>query len=458
MKSRPETVLERRRVRAPAPHHALAQASACLWACAWLASHALADMYTVRRDGATIVPTRESTIIMDSEEVVIEPHEYGYRATAVFELRNPSDEAVSCTVAFPVAGSTLQLGRYTDFSIEGRAADAADGAWDTLAFEVKRGTADPRRWDSFARPAPERVADFTEAVVWEAGWAPRQTRWFRVRFDMGEPKYLAGTTHLASGTQLTYIVSTGALWAAPIGRARITIRTHQSDPQEDAFGPRNRRLVSYAEEAVWTSPTEVTWSFENWIPREEIWLRDVSWRGIAWADLQHYRYILPGVYRGAEAHYSAATIDTLVEEELSLAREYFPARIAIPLETKKLHVLIADWLLHEIYARHGDTFYLGPWDGKELPAGTVGIGDHSLHSSWYGRFCGYGWHGGWYKPVRPVRPSELSTGERQNAAFLIAYLAELRGSLPQEARDFQAPIHTPGLGPFLPKPHHGPGR
>lgn len=411
-------------------------------------------MYTVRRDGSTLVPMRESTIIMDSEDVDIEPHDYGYEATAVFELRNPSDEPVSCTIAFPVAGSKLEYGSYSHFSIEGRPAGGTDGVWDAVAFEIKPGAANPRHWDSFVRPAPERVADFTEVVVWEASWAPRETRWFRVRFDMGRPKYIAGSTDLASGTQLTYIVSTGALWAAPIGRARITIRTTALDPDEDVFGPRNRRLLSYPDRAIWTSPTEVTWRFEDWTPGEEIWLRDVFWRGLAWADLRSYHYLLPGVYRGDKARYSAATLDSLVEEELSLAREYFPKRIAIPLETKKLHVLVADWLLHEIYARHGDTFYLGVWDGRNLPKGALGIGDTRLHSTWYDRFCPYGWHGGWYNPTRPVRSSELSTLERRNAAFLIDYLAELRASLPQEARDHQAPIHTPGLGPFSAKPLH----
>lgn len=418
-----------------------------------------ADTYTVRREGAAVVPVQETTIIMDSENVLIERHEYGYRATADFILRNPSEKSVNCTLAFPVAGSTLGVGRYKDFTIERRTGEAVDPSWLAVACEVRPGTSKPREWDSFTRPTPATVDAFTEAVVWEATWAPGETLCFRVRFDMGDPKHLPGSNFLATGTQLTYVVSTGALWAGPIGRADITVRTDALPRDEGESGLRLRRLISYPDHATWRTDEEVTWHFENWTPQEEIWVRVISWNGLSWSDVSRSHYLLPHPYRGAETRYTARWIDELVEHELSLGRAYFPDRIAIPLETRKIHVLIADWLLHELYARHGDPFYVGrETPERGLGPGLVGDNNGNLYSDWHSRFTPYGWHGGWYKPDKPVRRSDLTATERENSDFLIAYLKEIRAPLPQEALDYQAPIHTPGIGPFPSDPTWRRGR
>jgi hypothetical protein len=453
MNCRADCVFDQRR------HTAAWLRAGCATACIAFATACTADTYTVRREGAAVVPVRETTIIMDSEDVLIERAEYSYRVTADFVLRNPSEQTVTCTMAFPVAGSTLGTGRYKDFSIERRTGSGAESSWLAVPCEIKPGTSKPREWDSFTRPTPATVDAFTEAVIWEAAWAPSETACFRVRFDMGDPKYVSGSNFLTSGAQLTYVVSTGALWAGPIGRADITLRTDAIPRDDSESGARLRRLISYPDHATWRSNEEVTWHFENWTPTEEIWLRVVSWNGLAWSDVSQAHYMLPQPYRGAETRYTEGWIDELVEQELTLAREYFPDRIAIPLETRKLHVLIADWLLHELYARHGDPFYVGrETPERGLGPGLVGDSKGNLYSNWYSQFMPYAWHGGWYKPDRPVRRSDLTATEQENSDFLVAYLKQIRAELPQEALDYQAPIHTPGIGPFPSDPAWRRGR
>src|SRR4051812_48975412 len=87
-----------------------------------------AGIYTVRRQGAAIVPQKSTEISMDAETVTIIRGKYDFEATAVFVMRNQSDAVVTNLVAFPVVGASYA--RYLDVNREFkvRIKDGKEGA------------------------------------------------------------------------------------------------------------------------------------------------------------------------------------------------------------------------------------------------------------------------------------------------------------------------------------------
>lgn len=404
----------------------------------------LADMYTVHRHGGTIAPAKSEDISMDAEDVRIEPQEYGYKVSATFVMRNHADRRIDSLVAFPVLGSTLARSSdlEKDFHVHIKSAGDPDSAFHPAPVELKPGKPRTSKESHFTTDPPKIIGDYPEAVVWNVSWAPKETKVVRIEFDMGEPMFLPGSNHLVAGWQWMYVVTTGSLWKGPIGRADISIKAGHPLVSSAPLPP--FRLVSHPDNATWQDDKLVTWHFENWIPTEEIWLLTVEWRGLDEKQVPHYRFFLP-VYRGAEQAYDDATIEELVARDLQLATDYLPDE-ARTFDRNLLRIAIADWLLHEIYARHGDAFYLG----KESESFQTKLShyemDGHLYSGWSDLFRGYGYKGGWYKPdyspAGGVKTSSLHRMEQTNVAFLRAYLDRL-GNLPAY-QTLREQAHLPG--------------
>ena len=397
-----------------------------------------ADVYTVSRNGSTIKPLVSADISMDAETVLIEPKAQfeGFYCTATFVMRNQSGKPVSCTVAFPVDGSHSTFsGERLDreFKVEAKSGTAPETPFGAIsaAVRVNAGMASGDSQIRFDR----KYADGTtrgENIVWDMTWAPNETKSIRVSYEMGEPAYLSGLREITEVTQLLYIVRTGALWKGPIGSADVSIRfvTPPPKPGEEVkpeIGLQSYpspNLISWPQNARWIGPegkpTEVRWHFENWTPTEDIWVKWTYWRGFD--PKAHDWFLLPTPYQGAKIAYSAELLDGLVERELALARQYFPEKVAT-FDRGPLRKSIAEWLYREIYARHGESFYIGTFNGdpKTLKEGTVGSGGY-LYSDWCLRFAGYGRRDGWYQPKPDpngtVRFEELSQMEQKNALFL----------------------------------------
>jgi len=400
---------------------------------------ARADIYTVRREGAAIYPQQSTSVSMDAEDVVLQRGPDGFAVTATFVMRNQSDQRVDSAVAFPIVGS----GYYPEwvFIVEVAPGSGEDVVFERVLGQVRYGADSTVRREPFATEPPKSAADFPEAIVWDMSWRPGETKTIRLHFDMGDPKVLRGSNELAAGWQVMYIVSTGALWKGPIGRADISIR-FDGGREWWPGGLGSFREWSYPDQAKWEGEESISWHFENWTPTEEIWLRSVEWVGLTPEGIDNYTFWLPEDYLGATTTYSETHIDRQVERELEFAREYFPEK-ASTFDPLPLRVAISDWLLHEIYARHGDLFVVGGWkSGEPLPAGTVGDDKGNLLSSWYLRFSRYAWHGGWYQPRRFVKTKSLTKLEQTNVAFLRSHLADLREKLGPAGAGLL--LHTPG--------------
>lgn len=402
-----------------------------------------ADIYTARREGATIVPEHSVAVSMDAEDVVLQPGEYGILVTATFVMRNQSDQQVDSVVAFPLVGSSFRLD--SGFKVEIRSGANENAPFVSAKTQVKTGAVGKPHDDTYAGVPPKKLADFPESVIWDVTWAPGETKIIRVVFDMGEPMWLSGANNLVDGWEAMYIVSTGALWKGPIGRADISIHF-----VEGGLGWRwklePKWECSYPEHATWKGTESVTWHFENWTPKEEIWLRSLKWIGLKADTVSDYQYALPDDYLGNKIAYTSQRIESLVDRELELARQYFPEKVKA-LDVRLLKIVVADWLLHEIYARHGDPFYLGKQaKGGKLEEGTVGDTKGNLYHVWQMNFMGYGYHGGWYhcdfRPEGAVKTASLPEQERKNAEFLKAYLVELRKIVPPVPQRSGGYIHV----------------
>ena len=381
------------------------------------AATARADIYRVIGKGNTIAPLRSSEVAMDAETVEVFPESDfgGFCVRATFTMRNTSDERVTCQVAFP-------------FDTRGAASVARD------SFKVRIGDERVEKIELKVRDAAiaaPSAHDFPAALVWAVQWEPRATLLIHVDYAMGEPEQYYG---FVDGWRLRYIVRTGALWKGPIGRAEITFRLTGQPMLADHFaqaGEKSSHLqppYSYPAAAVRTSPTEVTWRFERWTPQEDIWLGVIQWAGFGPNTQPRIFIRTPHPYGGATSAYADALLESLVERELEPWRGSFPKEAER--DRPVLKAVIAEWLYRELFARHGDPFYLGKYvAGERPPIGSQGRNqDDNYLSVWSTRFpLAARGRGGWYEPRTgpgpngSVRLSDLTPQERRNAEFLSAY-------------------------------------
>lgn len=425
----------------------------CVAALVLIDSGLRADVYTIRREGAGIVPERSTTVSMDAEDVVVAPGEDNFEVTATFVMRNQSDQTVTSLVAFPIIGSGYShlVDVNGEFKVELKS--GMDEGTPFVATKVRLRTNAPSTTRTgYDDEPPKNVADYPEAVVWDVTWAPSETKVIRVHFEMGDPMVLSGSSRFAEGWQLMYIVRTGALWKGPIGRADISMCLARGNPHFTVT-PGSVQKWSYPDQAKWKDKDTLAWHFENWTPTDDIWFRNVDWTGLPAQSVDFYYFPLPP-YEGDKKAYSAEFIDSLVHRETTLGDQYFPERMK-DFDVTPMRVLIGDWLLHEIYARHGDPFYLGKEEVPEkMGIATSMVRDRQIidregnvYSWWRMRFEQVSGRVGWYRPGdgprEAVKPASFSGLEQKNETFLRAYLKKLRPEQPPEYRAL--PIHEPGV-------------
>lgn len=385
-------------------------------------TEAQGDIYRIIGKGNTIAPLRSSEIAMDAETVLVEPESRfgGFRVTAVFTMRNTSAEPISCDVAFPFESKGHATNARESFRVS-FGVNASEGPFSPVELKVRDETV----------KQPRSPYDFAAALVWKTSWAAGETKLIRIAYDMGEPEWYR---RFVEGWRLRYIVRTGALWKGPIGRADITMRI-KGNPMlsEDFVRPASKfkRIdppFSYPANARQVSPTEVTWHFENWTPDEDIWFGFMQWVGFTF-ELPWNNWVqLPVPYVGAKEDYTDALLENLVDRELAPWRDSFPE------EAKRdrpiLKALAAEWLYREMFARHGDPFYLGKRkEGQPEPVGARGYDQNDNYLSWWSDKFPRPMRGGWYRPGTgpgpngSVRLSDLTAQERKNAEFLSRYFS-----------------------------------
>ncbi len=402
-------------------------------------------MYTVRREGGAIIPERSTSVSMDAEDVVIERARETYMVTVTFTMRNQSDKQVDSMIAFPMLGSPKMLDDVNAEFEVGIKIAGDDSPFRPVKVQWKEGAKRKPHDDYFFAESPKKPGDFPASLVWDMSWKAGETKLVRVSFNMGEPLVLPGSYHLAGGWEIGYIVSTGALWKGPIGRADITFNFGDT-LRSGSLSPGNIIQYSYPDQAKWNGKDSISWHFENWCPSEEMWFRSVTWNGLPPSDVDYYFCHLPPDYQGDKQPYSVELIDSLVERELKLVHQYFPEKVK-SLDILVLRIAISDWLLHEIYARHGDSFFAGKLTSTNgVRHGFVGINnDGNLYSSWRDKFEAYRYRGGWYRPEHDVvKTASLAQMEQSNVQFLSKYLVQLREQLGPEKLRLTVPVHVPG--------------
>jgi hypothetical protein len=386
---------------------------------------ARADILIIRNQGHTPMPVRHTGVSMDAETVVVDEA----KVTATFRMRSHSSNPIRETMAFPILVPQWGPAMEHSFVAELRSGAVPNAPFVQVPVKLqmdRKGT-----WEDEAYP-PESGSglDYPGYLTWEVEWAPHETKTVRCSYDMGRARPYTGLVH---GWAVHYVARTGALWkGGVIGEAdfRIRVNGHVGPKSgklpRPAPGPEPAMVTatSYPDVAEWKSANEVQWHFENWTPTDDIWVKFGSWRGLDAPHPAEYPFRLPRQYLGATNKYTDAYLDELVERELEPFRSLFPQHCKA-FERPKLKRVIADWLSHEILARHGDPFFVGRGSLGGNPEAVLGIGDN-LYGRWHYVFQAYMYHGGWYRPrMGPggaVDPKALSPLEQQNLAFLATRL------------------------------------
>jgi hypothetical protein len=356
---------------------------------------------------------------MDAETVLVAPENQfgGFRVTATFTMRNTAANPVTCAVAFPFESKpSASIARGSFKAFVGSESNLSPVT--TIELKVR---------DESVK-TPRSVYDFPAALVWNVTWSGRETKLIQISYDMGEPEHYSG---FVDGWRLRYIVRTGALWKGPIGKADIILRLDGNPMLGPDFAspgthyPHLTPPFSYAANATRVSPTEIKWHFENWTPDEDVWLGMIRWVGFGPSQLLHTFIQLPLPYAGAKSDYTDKLLEQLVDRELAPWRESFPEEAKR--DRPALKALIAEWLYREMFARHGDSFYLGKRKpGEPAPQGSFGFDENDNYLSiWREKFpLAARGRGGWYKPGTgpgpdgAVRLSDLTPQEQRNAEFL----------------------------------------
>lgn len=390
-----------------------------------------ADVYTVVARGSTMAPSRSADVAMDSESVVVEVggEEHGYCVAADFVLRNTSDARIACDVAFPYDSLREARAVRPTFRV---AVSTPDGPQPVAGVTLKQ---------SASRETGDRSPyEFPAALCWHQTWEPHEVKTVHLTYVIGQPELYHG---VVDGWRLRYMVRTGALWKGPIGRADFTFRlkgnwlgetfaTAMLSGRRSSTGNVEGSTVtcSYPENARRISPLEVHWHFENWVPSEEIWLGQLTWYGYRESAPRFLYATIWGAsqsYTGDTEDYTDAKLAQVVDGCFAPWRDLFPG--AAKRDREGMKAIVAEWLYHEIFARHGDGFYIGhEGEGKPEPADAVGTENGAYFSPWRERFPQTTTKAkGWYKPdTGPgphgrVRMSDLSEQERRNVAFLLHY-------------------------------------
>jgi hypothetical protein len=384
-----------------------------------LAGAARADILIVQNQGNTPVPVEETSVSMDYESVEIDVAK-SYQVEAVFHMRSHADAPLKRKMAFPVTAVRYAHYMKRSFQVWSKAKGEPDSAYQSVPVSLSMKKTEATWADEFYADPDLGELDYPGYVTWEVSWKPKETRVFRVIYDMGVPASFQG---IVDGWRLTYVVRTGALWKGPIGEADVTIR-FDSDVRNHRIAT-TPLVVSHADRARWVSDREIRWHFEDWEPKRDIQVASYAWVGLTEENIERFFLALPHPYQGADKTYTEAMLDALVERKIAPWKEVFPERCA-RLDRELIRTLVAGWLYHEIFARHGDPFLVGEDDGGKWPKEAVMGMDGYLYGRWHDKFRAYMYHGGWYSPKYgpegKVSLDDLSPVERKNAEFLRKYL------------------------------------
>jgi hypothetical protein len=395
-------------------------------------SAAIADVVVVRNLGNTPVPVEEGPFVlrpvveteisMESESVQISELG-GFKVKCSFVMQSHSKDIETRTVGFPVRRPV-----YGEFMRKSFNVTVDNEPVETsLHMNVETSWATEVYWE------PDyHNNDYAGYVTWRMTWAPGQRKTILCNFDMGGPERFY--CDFVEGWRLRYIVRTGALWRASIGRADITVSFQPKSHRNSLFNVWTRKLkdrpcpifrYSYPERAQQDGEGRIQWRFENWNPKDDLIIENVAWVGLT----ERYRFRLPHPYKADTKLYTDDFLEQLVDNELRPWHYIFREQVEA-LDRRQLKGHIAECLSQEILARHGEAFSLGLLEnGQSPPVGATSLpqGRGHCYGIWNQYFKSYSYHGGWYRPDTDKTTAEimqeLNSIERKNRALLINYVA-----------------------------------
>ena len=389
---------------------------------------ARADIYMVCRQGGCIAPSKSCEVRMESEVVkgkIVHRPGGGYQIEATFVLKNTSATKVINLVAFPVLELPTFLLKQVDrdFSVEVGRIVGGKPSFVAVSFRSDLLAIEPSGSEvaKMMLTPPRKLAKYPKNIVWEMEWSPGETELVRIRYTTEVVPAAFNSTFCTNEEVLTYVVSTGSLWKGKIGRADFCFDFSPLETNEDGvplprstpfrLNPNLKMVTSYPADAKWTTDSKVEWHFRDWSPSDEIFVRFIEWRDVPPYDEKSprfYFYGLPNTYVGGRERYSERCLDELVGKETILAREFYPERLTAT-QLWRLKLWIAEWLMHEIFARNGQSF------------------DQQM---WTLAFMGYAMHGGWYRLTGRMDESQFSAVERANLSFLRSEIERIKAAPP----------------------------
>lgn len=407
----------------------------------FLAACVKGDMLVVQNMGNTIVPRQESEISMDAETVWIVPvtkaskYPSGYMVSCEFVLTSHSTQTLTRDMAFPVPHPAYgrMLAKHFRVLVE------RNGQWNPLKTELKMVIdPDSLSWADIAYwEPPHDNFEYPGYIVWQQTFAPGQTQTVHCDYPMGQPRHVYPGRPF-EGVVFEYVVRTGALWKGKIGEATINL-----DLGPRAFDPETITsdcegiTMTYRNSVRCEASDTLVWHFKNWEPTDDILLAFTTWTGYDVNEIARNGYRLPNPYRGGREDYTENYLNGLVDQEIERIAKYYPEQAA-EADRGFLQSMIAEYLFHELFARQGDPFSLGPATGSPLrkySGSPTSFMDGFVFGPWHAYFRNsYSYHGGWYqwynhrtrKPNPAVKTADLSPKERHNAAFLRKFIRSPR--------------------------------
>jgi hypothetical protein len=313
-----------------------------------LAGSAQANDSSFGGSGSALVPLREARVVMAWEEITLE-HRHDPRVGALawfvdarYELHNPTAEAITLQIGYP------ETRCHPDEDCNGQGGRFRD--LETLV----RG---------------EKVTPRAGEVDPKITWAPPMGKvyLFDVTFAPGERvaithRYTYDSSSSVEGQWVDYLTRTGALWGAPIGRARFTVRTPWR-PLGITYPP-EYKLQRYTErlDANQEPQTELVFELTQWTPTRDFAVYFPGEHNLGEGDCPRvWEVWATWQERKDDAATIAAHFASLDQAALALCRNWPYARHGYPFKKRAL----ADHFYKKPFEFYGLPWYPGMGDGEE---------------------------------------------------------------------------------------------
>ena len=203
--------------------------------------------------GADLSPQKRSDVLMLSEDIkAVETGQGVWAIEAKYVFKNPTDKQVKFTMGFPErlcypeSDCASPSGDNTTFR---DIVTVVDGT--KVKTQVKSVGGKDKKWSELGR-----------VHLFEIQFEPKQTRIIKHKYFMGI------STSIEGERSFQYITKTGAMWGAPIGKAKFSISVRR---RPIGFHFLNEYILKdYETQAGNDGLSTVVFEQENWIPSRDL--------------------------------------------------------------------------------------------------------------------------------------------------------------------------------------------